>query len=802
MRVPRAVRSLAARPLVPIVAVATLTLGLGVNAAIFSLTRDVLLRPLPYRDAERLVRVFETSEVLGRPNAAVAPVNYVAWRARAHAFDETALFRRVSFTVSWETSAVQVEGFQVSASFFPMLGVEPALGRGFRADEAQPGRDAVVLLSDGFWRRQFGGNPAIVGQSLRVDGTPCTVVGVLPPSFRIFRVLNRTVDVFRPLHIEPTDREQTLNVYARLAVDVPLERARAEMRAIYATLPIPDRVWSADVALLSTSFAANAKSMLLALEWAAGFVLLIACANIANLLLAGSAARRKELAVRQALGAGRWRIARDLAGEPFVLTAIGGTLAILLASWVVDVLNATVSFSDINRLEPFRVDAMVVAFTAALMLVLTAVFAVLPARAASERDVVDALKDSTQGVTTGVSNRRLRHALIVSELALSIVLTASAFALARSALGLQRFARGFDAAGVMTGQITLADPRYADTQRLVRTAATMLDRLGAAPGIGAASLVNYPPVSTIRVGVPVSIAGQPPPAPDRSWIARYFVTSPNYFRTLGIPLLSGRDFTPADDAEHAGVAIVSETFARRFWNGADAIGRRITADFPESLAFWIPRGERRPLTIVGIAADVREDGLADATGLPQLYLPYAQNPTIVITLVARTNGGPPQSAATAIRAAVRAGDPQAAVSFEQSLEDIVAETFARPREMAWVVGAFGVLALVLSAVGVYGLIAFLTAARAREIAIRVALGAAPRDIVALVLGHALKLTIAGVVLGLALAPVALRLTSGVLFGVGPFDPTTFVAVAALLGGVSIGAAAIPAIRAAHAASCR
>jgi predicted lysophospholipase L1 biosynthesis ABC-type transport system permease subunit len=247
---------------------------------------------------------------------------------------------------------------------------------------------------------------------------------------------------------------------------------------------------------------------------------------------------------------------------------------------------------------------------------------------------------------------------------------------------------------------------------------------------------------------------------------------------------------------------VSETFARRFWNGADAIGRRITADFPESLAFWIPRGERRPLTIVGIAADVREDGLADATGLPQLYLPYAQNPTIVITLVARTNGGPPQSAATAIRAAVRAGDPQAAVSFEQSLEDIVAETFARPREMAWVVGAFGVLALVLSAVGVYGLIAFLTAARAREIAIRVALGAAPRDIVALVLGHALKLTIAGVVLGLALAPVALRLTSGVLFGVGPFDPTTFVAVAALLGGVSIGAAAIPAIRAAHAASCR
>jgi putative ABC transport system permease protein len=328
----------------------------------------------------------------------------------------------------------------------------------------------------------------------------------------------------------------------------------------------------------------------------------------------------------------------------------------------------------------------------------------------------------------------------------------------------------------------------------------MLDRLGHSPGIAAAALVNYPPVSLIRVGVPVSIEGLPPPAADQPWIARYWVAAPDYFRTAGIPILVGRDFAAADDATRPGVAIVSETFARRFWNGTDVVGRRLKPEFPQSNAFWIPRARRDPLTIVGVVGDVREDGLPDATGLPQLYLPYAQNPTIVVTLMARTSGRPAETAASAIREAVRAADPQAPVSYEKSFDAVIAETFARPREMAWLVGAFAGLALVLSAVGVYGVMAYVTTARTHEIGIRVALGATPLDIVSLIVGHALVLTAIGVALGVLLAPMALRLTSGLLFGVGPLNPATLVAVALLLTAVSITAAAIPAVRAARLAS--
>jgi putative ABC transport system permease protein len=796
----RSLRALAARPGFTSIAVATLALGFGVNAAIFSLTREVLLRPLPYRDSDRLVRVFETSPALGRPSAAIAPVNYVAWRDRLDAFDQTAIFRRVSFNVSMKTDAVQVEGFLVAPAFFPMLGIEPPLGRQFTDADAQPGRDAVVVLSHGFWRRQFAGDSAIIGRSIDVDGTPCTVVGILPASFKIFRVLNRELDLFRPLVLDATDHEQSLNVYAKLKPGVSLELARAQLSTAYSSLPIPNHLWTADVALLSTSFAANSRPILLTLQWAVALVLLIACANIANLLLAVSAGRRKELAIRLALGASRWRIARDLAGETLILTVAGGALAILLATWIVAVLNAGVSFQDINRLQAFRVDGWVLAFTGGLTLAVTLVFGLLPARAAARADVVDALKDSTHGATVGVSNRQLRHALIVGELALSIVLTASALALTRSALALHGFARGFTADHVMTGQVSLNDPRYADTGRLVRVASTMLDRLGATPGIAGAALVNYPPISLIRVGVPVWIEGHPPPAADRPWIARYWVAAPNYFRTAGIPILAGRDFTTADDLTQHGVAIVSETFARRFWNGTNVIGRHLKPEFPQSNAFWIPRGTGDVLTIVGVVGDVREDGLPDAAGLPQLYLPYAQHPTIAVTLMARTSGRPAETAMSAIRDAVRAADPQAPVSYEKSFDAIIEETFARPREMAWLVGAFAGLALILSAVGVYGVMAYIASARTHEIGIRVALGATSGDIVWLIVRHAMALTAIGVAIGVVLTPMALRLTSGLLFGVGPFNPATLVTVVALLTVVSIAASTIPAVRAARLAS--
>jgi putative ABC transport system permease protein len=795
----KAVRTLAGRPVFTVVAVATLAIGFGVNAAVFSVTRTVLLRPLPYRDAERLMQVNEASPSRGAFFNPVSPINYEAWRTRVTAFEQTATFLRISFNVSTRQRALQVEGFKVAPAFFPMLGIDMAQGRGFDAGEVSPGRDRVVIISDGFWRRFFDADPATVGRSITVDGVPCTIVGILPPSFRIFRVLNRPLELFRPQRLDPTDGEQSTNVWAKLRPGESLDSARAQLATVYATLPSAARGWTGDASALTTRLTAGPRPVLIALEWAVALVLLIACANVANLLLAAASSRRKEIAVRLAIGASRWQVMRDLGDETILLTGAGICVAMLLATWIVATLNAVVSFQDVNRFEPFRIDGWVVGFTLALAVAVTALFGALPIRAATNVDLVDALKDSTHGATTGLSHRRLRQSLIVGELALAIVLTVSALALTRSAMSLHRLARGVSLEGVATAQVALNDPRFADTDRMVRTTAAIVDALRASPAIEAAALVNYPPLSLIRVGVPVTIEGTAPPPGDRPWVARYFVTSPGYFQAAGIPLLSGRDFVASDDRTRAGAAIVSATFARRSWNTTDVIGRRLTPRFPATDAFWIPRARGGPLTIVGVAGDVREDGLPDSAGLPQLYLPYAQAPTVVATLVAKTRG-PVAAAATAIREAVRSVDPELPVSYEMSFDDLLRETFARPRELAWLIGSFAGLALLLSAIGVYGLMAFLTTARAREIAIRVALGATRFSVVGLITRDAAQLAVAGSVVGLIATPLAFRILGAAVYGLGPWNPGLLAAVGAGLSAICAGAAAIPAWRAAREAS--
>ena len=615
----RALRTLATRPGVTLVAVATLAIGFGVNTAIFSLTRTVLLRPLPYRDADRLVQVNETNLSRGFRATAVAPANYVAWRERTPSFEQIALFRRVQFNVSMTSRAIQIEGFLVSPNFFSMLGMQPERGRDFADGDATAGRDDVVLLSDGFWHRAFGADPAVVGRTVTVDGVRCTVIGVLPARFRIFRVLNRELDLFRPLVFEPAERVQSLNVWAKLKPNAAVETADAELKAAYASLPIPDPGWSGTAWPVWRRFAAGPRSVLVALEWAAALVLLIACANVANLLLAAASGRRKELAVRQALGASPRQIALDLGGETLLLTGCGAALAMLLALWIVATLNAVVSFQDVNRLEPFAVDRWVFAFSAAIAAAVMLAFGVLPARTAAGVDVVEALKDSTHGVTVGVSNRRLRQALIVGELALAIVLTVSALTLTQSAIALHAATRGITVDGVMTAQVALNAPRYEDPGQMARTAGAIVEQLGRSPSVDVAALVNYMPLSLIRVGTAIDVEGVPPPSPDRKWVARYFVISPNYLRAAGVHLLAGRDFTAADDAARAGVAMVSERFARQFWAGANALGRHVRPDFGQSRAFWIPRARGDMLTVVGLVTDVSEEGLDDPTAIGQIY---------------------------------------------------------------------------------------------------------------------------------------------------------------------------------------
>jgi len=804
MQLAGAVRALAARPGFTIVAIATLAIGFAVNAAIFSLTRTVLLRPLPFADAERLVLVGEANRSRGISYSAAVPANYFAWRDRVTSLEATAPWRFVYFTLSGRIDPpARVQGVIASPSFFPLLGIAPALGRPFADDDARPGNDRVVLLSHGFWRRQFGGDPGIVGRSLTVDGTPCIVVGVLPDSFKFFRVLNRELDVWRPFVFDPTDREHSINLYAKLGPGVTLDAARAELAAAYASLPAEAfrDGWTTDVASLSTRFTAGQRPILQALQIAVALVMCIAAANIANLVLAVAAGRRKDVAVRIALGATPWRLTTELARETLILAGAGAVTGVLLAVWIVDFLNGSVSYQDINRVEPFRVDGWVVTFTMGLGLANALVFALLPARRAADADVVDALKESSNA-TAGVGHRRLRGALVVGELALSIVLLASALELTGSALSLNTMDRGVDADRVMTAQLSLSAPRYDDTTRLTQFADAVLARLVTAPGIEAASLVNYPPLSVVGTSFPIAVDGRSD-VPGQEPRALCWIVAPRYFATVGIPIVAGRDFTSGDTREGNGVVIVSRRLAQRFWPGAahtDVIGRRITVLFPQSDAFWIPRETRRPLTIVGVVGDVREEGIGDpGAGDPQLYLSYSQSPTRIMTLVARTVG-PPYAAAPLLREAVRAVDPDQPTFDEKTLDDIRAETFARSREIAWLIGSFAVLALVLSAIGVYGVMAYLTTARSREIGIRLALGASRWGVMRMVVGDAMRLALAGAVIGIVAAPVAIAFARGWIAGLDRSHPATLAAVAALLTLVCAAAAAIPARRAANAAA--
>src|SRR5262245_13495250 len=418
MALSKAIRALAARPGFTIVAIATLAIGVGVNAAIFSLTRTVLLRPLPYRDVDRLVQVGEANQSRGVAYSGSVPANYLAWRDRVDVFEATAAWRFVYMTLSgFSDRPIRVQGVLAAPAFFPILGVAPALGRPFSAEDARPGGDRVVMLSHRFWARQFNADPSIAGRSLTVDGASCLVIGVLPESFKFFRVLNRELDVWRPFVLDANDREHSMTLYAKLKPDATLTAARAQLGTAFAALPAkPFRDgWTTNVALLSTRFTANQQPILQALHVAVALVMCIAAANIANLVLAAAAGRRKDVAVRVALGATRWQLARELGHEMILLATAGGAAGLLLAIWIVDLLNRGVSYQDINRIEPFRVDGRVVAFTIGLAGASALLFSMLPARRAADADVIDALKDSSHGVTTGIGHRRLRAGLVRSE---------------------------------------------------------------------------------------------------------------------------------------------------------------------------------------------------------------------------------------------------------------------------------------------------------------------------------------------------------------------------------------------------
>jgi len=795
-----AVRSLAANSGFTVTVVLILALGIGANSTMFSVVNAALLRPIPWENPERLVMLSEFNAKQGGDdfNNNPSTANYKDWREQNQVFERMAAFRFVYFNLA-DTRAEpeRVPGMRVSAEFFPLIGVKPALGRDFLPEEEEPGRDRVVLLSNGCWRRRYGADPAIVGRGIAIEGESYAVIGVLP-DFPMFRVLNRAIDIYTPLAL-PTSalsrEDHSISVYARLRPAVRVARARSEMatiaRRLAAAYPKTNTDWMVKVLPLSEVFTRRRRAMLEFLLAAAGFVLLIACANIASLTLARSVSRQKDLAIRMALGAGRMRIVRRLLAESLILSLAGGALGALLAIGGAAFLDRTAA-AIMGRLNGLRVDLTVLGFTVAISLAASALFGLVPALRSSKFDASALLARASGRGSTG--RRDAGNLLIVSEVALATMLLIGAVAATRSTLRLLRMDRGLDPRNVLTAQLWMPVSRYATGAAECHFVDEALERLRALPGVVGASVANYPPLGLIGTVVDFEIEGRPARVPGEATTARFRIIDPDFFRTMRVPILQGRAFETGDADETRGVAIVAEAFARRFFPGEDALGKRLRPHFPGGDAYWYPRSANLPLRIVGIARDIHDREMAG--DLPQMYLPYAQNPSRIMHLLVRTRGAPLDWAA-AVRGAILAADRDEPVFDVKTLEEVTAETFSAQSTFGAMLSAAAGLALLLAATGIYALLAWSVSRRTREIGIRMAIGAAPSDVARMVLRQALQPAMAGVLAG-AGGALALRATlRAQIAGAEGFDVIAFALPAAILALVSMAAGIAPAFRAAR-----
>jgi putative ABC transport system permease protein len=789
-------RTLRKNPSYVAVIILTLALGIGANTAIFSVVNSVLLKPLPFKDANRLVIIWETDTKNRETNSPVSSSDFIDWKDQTRLFEEIAPWRFLYFNLTGKVQPERVQGLTVSASFLPLLGGQFQLGRTFLPEEEQIGHDQVVVLSDALWRRRFGKDPSIVGQKIDIEGEPHTVVGILAPSFQIFRVLNRPLDIYVPLTFDRSRlnrRDHDIFVYARLKPGVTLDQAQSEMDVLYRGLeqeyPQTNSSRGARVISMSDGFTGDIRPALLLLLSAVGLVLLIACANVGNLALARAVARQREMAIRAALGASPWRLLRQVLTENLFLALLGGAAGTVVAFWGIRVLNDLVPYQAVKRLHDFGLDARVLGFTLVVSLMSGVLSGIAPALWFAR--LKDPMKDAGRS-STGLRTPRMAGLLVISEVALAVALLCSAVLLIRSSLLLHGMPRGFNPNNVLTTQVWLPRAKYSDGRQVANFFHEVLERIEKLPGVESASAVNFPPLARQYTTVSFAIEGHIP-SPDEVLSARCSVISAEYFRTMNIPLLTGRPFNDRDADETHGVAIISASMARRFWPDSDPIGYKIRPQFTRQRYFWIPESRNLPLTIVGVVGEVRHEGLAD-NNLPQLYLPYLQNPSSIMNLVVRTTSEP-LHLANAVRSQVWAVDKDQPLFDTKTVEDVVADSFGRQHVLASLLGSFAAVALLLAAVGIYGLISYAVKQRTHEIGIRMALGAQSGQVVSLILRQGMGLTLAGLFIGLFGALAAAGLLGSFLFGVKPTDPASFAGVALLLIAVALLACYIPARRA-------
>ncbi len=795
-----ALRMLRNNPGFAAVAILTLALGIGANTAIFSVIDSVLLRSLPYQDPAGLVMVWENNSQHPNPHNTVSPPDFLDWQSRNSAFAEMAAIFDQHANLTGNGLPQEVVLQDVSANFFPVLGVNPILGPGFTSENGRAGHDKVVIISYGFWKERFGSDTEIIGKTLVLNGHPLAVVGVAPQNFTWFikdgSFTGAKPEMWSPFVFPASfsnrkDIGRFLSVVARLKPGVTVAQAQSQMNGIAARIaeeyPDFNGYWGANVVPVHDQISGELRPALLILFGAVAFVLLIACANVSSLLLARASAREREIAVRTAMGASPWRIASQLLTESVLLAIIGGAIGVALAIWGTDLLLA-VSPRNLLDLRSIPIDWRVLTFAAGATLIAGLLFGFLPSYISAHSGIAETLKEGGRGSSAGKPRRFARSAFVVGQMCLALVLLAGSGLLIRSFIRLVGVDPGFDASHLLTFKISLPSSKYKTDPVQLAFFQQLLARISRLPGVRSASMDSFPPFSGLGAATGVHVLSQPERSLMDLPVADVRVVGPDYFPTMQIPLRAGRLFNNQELTEERHVVLINQAFADQYLHGVNPLGQKAVI-YMKSLE----ESQNTPSEIIGVVGDVRQMGL-DTPAEPTVYWPHPELVMSGMTILVRT-ANDPLTLVSAVRNELQQMDPEQPMAAIATMDELLSGSLSRSRFTMLVLGVFAALALVLASVGIYGVIAYSVTQRTQEFGIRIALGASRRDVLRLVLGQGTRLTLLGIGLGIVAALVVTRLMATLLYGISATDPVTFTAVALLLALVALAACYIPARRA-------